>query len=237
MSIDHPPGRPPPARTAPDPLLIRESTLVDVAELGFPPPPDGYPLVWDAGDRVALRPTAEIEARAAVLNTVLAATFGAPPELTAGWLEANGLRGAVTRPEWLFLTEEQGPADLFGLHIEAVWALAWMLGVAEELDPSQYCGEGLATWLPNLAAGESFIAWQARSASEPRPAAEAAALLDLYYCLDWGHVQALMDGVPPPGTTQPYVVGQRRWALEWSVVFDGPYHEQPLPWDEVDLAS
>jgi hypothetical protein len=168
---------------------------------------------------------------------VLAATLGAPTEATAGWLEANGLRGHATGPEWLFVAEGQGPAELYGLHIEALWAFAWLLGVAEELDPSQYCGDGLATWLPDLAAGETFTGWQARCSSAPRPAAEAAALLDLHYCLDWGHVQALMDGVAHPGTTQPYVVGQRRWALEWAVVFTGPYHEAPVPWDEVDLSS
>jgi hypothetical protein len=233
MTQQYPPGQR--GRETPDPRLIREGNVADIVELGFPAPPDGFPLVWDAGDRVALRPTGEIEARAAVLNTVIAATLGAPPELTAGWVEANGLRTAATRPEWLFLSERQGPAELYGLHIEALWALAWLLGVAEELDPSQYCGDGLALWLPDLAEGETFEAWQYRSASEPRPAEEAASLLDLHYCLDWGHVQALMDGRPFPGTTQPYVIGQRRWALEWATVFLGPYHDPPQPWDEVDL--
>jgi hypothetical protein len=186
---------------------------------------------------VALRPTAEIEARAAVLNAVLAAAFGAPPEATAGWLEANGLRDHATEPEWQFVSAGHGPAELYQLHIEALWALAWLLGVAEELDPSQYCGDGLAGWLPDLENAEPFAAWQERCASKPRPAEEAAALLDLHYCLDWGHVQALMDSSPYPGVTQPYVVGQRRWALEWAVVFTGPYHEAPAAWDEVDLSS
>jgi len=236
MTSHRPHGRRPRGRPAPDTLEIRETSLADVAELGFPVPPDGYPLVWEPGDRVALRPIPEIEARAAVLNTVLAASFGAPAAVTVAWIEANGLREAVTHPEWLFLTERQGPADLYGLHIEALWGLAWLLGVAEELDPTQYCGDGLALWLPDLAAGEPFDEWQVRSASEPRPAAEAAALLDLHYCLDWGHVQALMEGRPHPGATQPYVVGQRRWALEWAVVFQGPFHDRPPGWEEVDLS-
>jgi hypothetical protein len=224
-------------RPAPDPLAIREVTLEDIADLGFPPPPDGYPLVWEPGDFVDLRPAAEIEARAAVLNAVLAASFGAPPENTAAWLEVNGLREHATDPEWKFMAQGEGPAELYGLHIEALWALAWLLGVADELDPSQYCGDGLALWLPDTGGGESFADWQKRSLHVLRPAEEAAALLDLHYCLDWGHVQALMDGTPPPGSTQPYVVGQRRWALEWAVVFSGPYHEPPPPWDEVDLSS
>jgi hypothetical protein len=227
-------ARPP---EAPDPLLIREATLEDVAELGFPLPPNSYPLVWEPGDGVTLRPVAEIEARAAVLNTVLAATFGAPPEATAGWLEANDLRKHATDAEWAFVADGEGPAEVFRLHIEALWGFAWLLGIAEELDPSQYCGDGLALWLPDLPAGEPFAEWQTRSDSRLRPADEAAVLLDLHYCLDWGHIQAIMNNAPHPGATQPYVVGQRRWSLEWALVFSGPYHEPPLPWDQVDLTS
>ncbi|GAA3392122.1 hypothetical protein GCM10020369_52620 [Cryptosporangium minutisporangium] len=222
---------------APDPVMIRAATLADLADLGFPPPPDGYPLVWEPGDAVALRPTAEILARCAVLNAVLAGVFGAPPELTCGWLERNDLVDAVTAPEWEFLSERKGSGDLYGLHVEALWAFAWVLGVGEDLDPGRYCGEGLAAWLPDIGAGESFGAWQGRAGVRPRPAAEVAALLDLHYCLDWGHVQALMNDEPPPGVTLPYVIGQRRWALEWAVTFRGPYHPAPPRWDEVDLAS
>ena len=31
-------------------------------------------------------------------------------------------------------------------------------------------------------------------------------------------------------------IGQRRWALEWAVVFTGPYHDRPPEWEEVDLS-
>gem|GEM_PF-558441 len=227
----------PKGELAPDPLVIRGATILDLAKLGFPEPPEQYPLVWEPGDRVTLRPTVDLQARCAVLAAVQAAVFGAPPAVTSDWLIANGLRAAVTGPEWTFLAERQGPADLYGLHIEAIWALAWVLGAATDLDPSQYCGDGLAGWLPDLAAGEPFDSWCAASALGVRPANDVAALLDLYYCLDWGHVQALMNGEPTPGETQPYVVGQRRWALEWAVVFTGPYHSPPPAWDEVDLSS
>lgn len=225
------------ATPAPDPVMIRNGTLADLTELGFPPPPDGYPLVWEPGDAVALRPTTEILARCAVLNTVLAGVFGAPSQLTCGWLESNGLVDAVTEPEWAFLSEGKGSGDLYGLHVEALWAFAWVLGVGEDLDPGRYCGEGLAAWLPDIGTGESFVDWQRRASVRPRPAAEVAALLDLHYCLDWGHVQALMNDESSPGETLPYVIGQRRWALEWVVTFRGPYHQAPPRWDEVDLAS
>jgi hypothetical protein len=221
---------------APDPAEVRATTLADLAELGYPLPPDGHPLVWEAGDGVALRPAEHLLARCAVLNVVLAAVFGAPAGMTCGWLERNGLRTAATGPEWQFLSRGLGPADLYGLHIEAVWGLAWVLGVAPELDPSRYCADGLASWLPDLGADEAFEDWSVRAHAEPRPAAEVAALLDLHYCLDAVHTEALMTGTPPPGRTLPYVVGQRRWALEWACVFTGPYHPAPPGWDEVELA-
>ncbi len=32
-------------------------------------------------------------------------------------------------------------------------------------------------------------------------------------------------------------IGQRRWALEWAVVFRGPYHDEPVEWEDVDLST
>jgi hypothetical protein len=32
-------------------------------------------------------------------------------------------------------------------------------------------------------------------------------------------------------------ISQRRWALEWAVVFTGPYHDAPPPWEEIDLST
>ncbi len=225
----------PRAETAPDPAFVRETTLADLADLGFPAPPENFPLVWDAGDQVGLRPTGHLLARCAVLAAVLAAVFGVPRELACRWLRENGLRDAVTGPEWRFLAEAHGSGDLYGLHIEAAWGLSWVLGTADELDPSRYCGDDLAAWLPDVGAGEPFYDWCGRADPKPRAAGEVAALLDLHYCLDDAHARALAADEPAPGSSQPYVVGQRRWALEWALVFSGPHQPPPPPWDEVDL--
>ena len=47
-------------------------------------------------------------------------------------------------------------------------------------------------------------------------------LLDLYYCLDWSFQEAERAGLRPPGEIDANAIGQRRWALEWAVVFRGP---------------
>ena len=54
--------------------------------LRLPAPPPQFPLVWEPGDEVELRPTGEIEARAAVLHLVLARCFGMPAQAAMSWL-------------------------------------------------------------------------------------------------------------------------------------------------------
>lgn len=219
----------------PDPEFVRRASLADLSELGFPAPPPNFPLVWDAADDVEVRSRLELEARCCVLHVLLTAGLGAPTEATLGWLQRNGLTDTLAADEHAFLTHGRGNSDEYMLTIEAEWALAWLLGVADELDPTQYAGSGLTSWMPDLRADEPFETWRLRSPVQMRAADEAAGLLDLYYCLDWGHAAAIRAQTTPPGVTQPYVVGQRRWALEWAVVFRGEHHGTPPRWDEVEL--
>ena len=42
---------------APDPRAVREASLDELSRLGLPLPPPQFPLVWEPGDEVELRPT------------------------------------------------------------------------------------------------------------------------------------------------------------------------------------
>ncbi len=182
---------------APDPVRVREASLARIHRIRLPLPPPNFPLVWEPGDRVDVRPVPDIEARAAILNVVLARSFGMPPKL----------------------------------------AMEWLLGIAMELDPLLPSADGLLERLPNLPAGESFTAWRRRTLSAPRSAPQAAAQLDLYYCLDWSYLEAERRRLPLPGLIDSNTIGQRRWALEWGVIFTGPYHGPPPGWEEIDLST
>ncbi|GAA2619228.1 hypothetical protein GCM10010399_57850 [Dactylosporangium fulvum] len=223
--------------TAPDPQRVREASLEELHRLRLPLPPPNFPLCWEPGDLVELRPGDEIEARAAVLNVVLARTVGMPPELAMDWLLEAKLVDLLTRPEWHFVAEDEGDERSFALHLEALFALSWLLGIAMDLDPLRPSADGLLERLPNLPQGETFTAWRCRTLAAPRDAASAAAQLDLYYCLDWSYLEAERRRLPLPGQVDSNVVGQRRWALEWAVVFTGPYHGAPPNWEEVDLST
>jgi hypothetical protein len=223
--------------SAPDPHEVRKASLEELHRLGLPLPPPNFPLVWDLGDLVGLRPPAEIEARIAVLDVVLGRCFGMPPELAMEWLLDAHLIDRLTRPEWRFVALGQGDQMIFALHLEAVFALAWVLGIALDLDPLRPSPQGLIERLPDLPRGESFAEWRSRTLTAPREAREVAALLDLYYCLDWAYLAAERSRSQLPGLIDSNSIGQRRWALEWAVVFTGPYHAPPPPWEAIDLST
>ncbi|MFY1634190.1 DUF4272 domain-containing protein [Solwaraspora sp. WMMB335] len=222
---------------APDPRAIRAESLDELRRLRLPLPPPGFPLVWEPGDGVELRPTAEIEARTAILHVVLARCFGMPPQAAMSWLLNSRLVELVTPPEWQFVIGGRGDHRSFVLHHDAIFALAWVLGLTRHLDPVAASDDRLMSLLPNLPAGETFAQWRSRTLVAPRDAAEVAVLLDFYYCLDWGYLEAERRGAALPGVVDANAIGQRRWALEWVVVLRGPYHDPPAGWEEIDLST
>jgi hypothetical protein len=220
---------------APDPRQVRAASLAQLHRLGLPPPPPGFPLVWEPGDTVEIRPLAEVEARTAILNVVLGRCFGMPPDLAMRWLADAQLADRLTDPERRFVAAGEGDHTIFALHLEAVFALTWVLGIAVDLDPLRPSPDGLIDRLPDLPRGESYADWLARTLTGVREPRQAAALLDLYYCLDWAHLEAERHRIELPGPLDSNAIGQRRWALEWAVVFTGPYHDGPPAWDGIDL--
>jgi hypothetical protein len=221
----------------PDPVAVREGTLGQLELLRLPIPPENFSLVWDQGDEVELRPRADIEARCAVLNVVLARAFGLPAQDAIGWLEEAGLLDRLTPPEWDFLAEGVGDVPSFALHTEALAALAWLLSLVKGLDPAAPGLLNAAPLFPDVAAGERYRSWQGRVLAAPRDPRDAAVALDLYYCLDWAYLEAERYHLPLPGIIDSNAIGQRRWALEWAVLLHGPFHDAPPEWEEVDLST
>ena len=221
----------------PNPAAVRAANVEELYRLRLPLPPSTFPLVWEPGDEVELRAVPEMEARTAILNVVLARSFGMPSRLAMSWLLDAHLMERVTPPEWHYVASGQGDDHSFSLHLEALSALAWLLGLTKTLDPAAPGADNLTALLPNLPERESFPAWRSRSLVSPRDPAAAAAVLDLYYCLDWAYLEAERRRQPLPGLIDSNAIGQRRWALEWAVVFHGPYHDEPVGWEEVDLST
>jgi hypothetical protein len=222
---------------APDPQAVRAANLAEIHQLGLPVPPENFPLVWEPGDEVELRPRVELEARAAILNLMLARVFGMPDQAALDWLHDAGLVDQLTGPERQFVVDSEGDLRSFALHTEALAALAWLLSMIKKMHPAAPGTDNVAALFPDLPAGERYRDWRARTLAAPRDPRDAAALLDLYYCLDWSYLEAEQHQAQLPGLIDSNAIGQRRWALEWAVVFHGPFHEDPPGWEEIDLST
>ena len=225
------------ATPAPDPHRVRAASVDQLRRLDLPSPPPNYPLIWEPGDTVELRPPSQVEGRTAILNVVLARCFGMPGEAAMAWLLDAHLLDDLTKPEWSFVATGEGDQRSFALHLEALYALAWLLGLVPHLDPTEPAPDGLVAQLPHLPSKETFEAWRERTIPSLRPAPEAAIVLDLLYCLDWSYHEVEKRRLRLPGLLDKNAVGQRRWALEWGVIMRGPYQGPPVGWEEVDLST
>ena len=225
------------ATPAPDPHRVRAASVDQLRRLDLPSPPPNYPLIWEPGDTVELRPPSQVEGRTAILNVVLARCFGMPGEAAMAWLLDAHLLDDLTKPEWSFVATGEGDQRSFALHLEALYALAWLLGLVPHLDPTEPAPDGLVAQLPHLPSKETFSGWSTRTIPTMRSAVEAAIVLDLFYCLDWSYLEAERRRIRLPGLIDSNAIGQRRWALEWAVILRGPYQAPPSDWEEVDLST
>ncbi|WP_460495810.1 DUF4272 domain-containing protein [Glycomyces tarimensis] len=203
-----------------------------LSALGIPAPPDQFPLPFPDGRLPGLRPRFHMEARAAILNIVQARVFDMPEELAMRWLLDGHVLDHLTPDEWGFIACGRGERARYADQLESLYAIAWLLGLVDHLDPAVACAEDLPELLPDLRRPESFSSWRDRNLTTTRDAGVVAEMLDLYYCLDWFCDQARRGGKPLPRGVDDSLVWHRRWALEWAVVFA---EERPVNWDEVRL--
>jgi hypothetical protein len=222
---------------APDPTRVRGASLDQLRRLGLPQPPPRFPLVWELGDVVDLRPLDQLTARTAILNVVQSRCFRLSGEAAMAWLLEAHLLESLTKPEWAFVASGEGEDRSFELHLEAIYGLAWLIGLVAHLDPIMPAPRDLDDKLPDLESKETFEAWRVRTIPNARPAAEAAAVLDLLRCLDWAYVEAEERRIRLPGLIDSNAIAQRRWALEWAVLFSGPGRGDAAEWEEVDLST
>lgn len=215
-----------------DPQQLRVRSLAVARELGFPMPPPHLPLV--GAEPLAVRSHEEIIERLLVLNVRLGLAMRMPPEVGRAWLADNDLIDCLTPSESARLAGAAGIDPSEQVCVEATWALAWTLGLVEDLDPASYCGDQLAALLPELRTAETAPHWRSRTALEPRGLADIAAQLDLHYVLTWGHTDTHLQGRPSPGPVEAYVHLERRRALEWMLQVPLIPHQG---WDDIDLST
>lgn len=200
---------------------IREQSVQAAKQLGVNVS-STLPLL-DAG--LETRGADEAISRLLAMNAVAATAHGFDKAKAISWLNQEALTDSLTEKENRFVFEGLGQPDCFKLQVESMWALAWAMGITNELNFAKDCDNRFVTMLPNLKQSQSSIDF--RKKRNPRPLEEVVAACDLAYCLHWATRQAELNGKRPPANLKPYVVVERRRALEWLLSKEA--------WEEVPL--
>ncbi|MFC4335284.1 DUF4272 domain-containing protein [Salininema proteolyticum] len=213
------------------PHTMRQTTVSLLRNYGLTVP-NQFQLLFPQGTVPRVRNSHEIESRLAILNVIQARVFNMPEDLAMRWLLDAHILDHLVPAEWGFIACGRGDRMRYAEQCESLYALAWVLGLVEHLDPRRPCEENFPALLPDLRTPEPFADWRSRQLHATRGPADIAEMLDLYFCLDWLCEQAYQTGVNPPAGLDDSLVWHRRWVLEWVVTFDG--EEAPM-WDQVKL--
>ena len=194
----------------------RAENLRIAHRLGHPAPPDDHP--YPTGEPV--RTTDEVVERALAVNVVLSCAHGLSVDAARAWLDGHELACALTGHEAEYLEDVEDGMRLGSahrkLHVEALWALLWAVSFADELDFGVGCGERVTPLVPDLFdPAEGVGAARVRSEALLRDGDELRAALDLARILTWGLGDPDLSVGFSPGEVEPYVVWERRRALEW----------------------
>ena len=200
---------------------IRGESIRTAKQLGADVSPT-LPLL-DTG--LEMRNTSEIVSRIMAMNAVAAIAYGFDKTKAIAWLNQEALTDSLSEQENRFVFQGGGQPDRFKVQVEGMWALAWAIGIANELNFAKDCDNRFVTILPNLKQSQRSADF--RKQANPRPLEQVVSACDLAYCLHWAIRQSELTGKCPPGNLKPYVVIERRRALEWLL--------SKGAWDEVLL--
>ncbi len=176
----------------------------------------------DAG--LEMRSADETVSRILAMNAVAATAYGFDKEKAIAWLKQEALTDSLSEEERRFVFEGFGQANRFQVQVEGMWALAWAMGIVNEMNFSKDCDNRFATMLPDIKQSQSSSEF--RKKANPRSLEQVVAACDLAYCLHWAIRQSELSG-KQPAKLKPYVVVERRRALEWLLSEEG--------WDEISL--
>lgn len=176
-------------------------------------------------EEISMRSADEIASRVLAMHAVAAAAYGFDTRKAISWLSNEALTDFLTGRERSFLFQGIGQPNQFQTQVEGMWALAWALGMVSELTFAKECDTGFVTLLPNLKQSQTTAVFCSKM--RPRPTETIVSACDLAYCLHWAIRQSELERKKPAGKVPPFVVVERRRALEWILSDKG--------WDEISL--
>lgn len=193
----------------------RERSLATAKDLGYLVN-EALPLIDE--DSLA-KSLGEVVNRVCALNVAVAHSFGFSAQKSFEWLEKHNVIDHLTDDELDFLkSREKGTKRMESQQdqVEGLWTLTWALGIHSEFDFSTELPDSLVSMLPDLKSGEAPTPRYERR--KFRELDEILGALDLGYCLHWALREEFRQrGSLRERSVPPYVIIERRRALEWLV--------------------
>lgn len=166
---------------------------------------------------------AEIVERTLALFAVVGVSFGFKKNAAEAWLEKEGLTSILTETEKGFLSGH-GPSSIeIQSQVECLWALAWVLGLVDQIDYREVCRDDFISVFPDVLRLESSEKFRKRA--RRRVDEEIIRAVDLAYSMHWAAVAGSLPSQVVPGP----VIECRRRALEWVVGQED--------WDHVEMST
>lgn len=200
---------------------IRGRSLATARILGYPTN-EHLPLLDDGA---VIRSHDEVVDRILGMLCVAACAYGFDNRKAVEWLGREATTQLLTAAEARFLRTKAGDRRAFMEQIEAIWALAWGIGIVPDLDFGKPCAQDFVLRLPDLKEDKSSADF--RGIAKLRPHEDIVAACDLAYCIHWAIRESQLAGVKTPGKVETYVIVERRRALEWLLT--------DVSWEEITL--
>jgi Domain of unknown function (DUF4272) len=194
---------------------VRDRSRKLARRLGYGQPPADVPEL-----RVGkLRSAEDVVDRALVLNVVISCAYGLSAISALDWLRRHDLLDLLTDDERDYLedvAEGLHVEDLARkLQVESLFALLWALTLVDEFDFDRGCGDEVTRVMPDISAGDEVTSSPLWTDGHLRDEDELYAALDLATVLGATLGDEDLQLGLSPGDVEPYVVWERKRALEW----------------------
>lgn len=178
---------------------------------------------------LSFTPVENIRKRAVALSYVLARAFGAPFGLVHDSIKKYSLGNLFSPRELDFINQPNPPKEhsqQFQINVEALWELAWVLGLIPKVSHWGFCENNLVHLIPKPGDDPSEFL----DSSQMRGQEAIYEETDLLFRIHWASRDAYLKGLPEPTGLPEYVIDQRHKAINWVSFGEGL-------WDEVDTST
>ena len=188
---------------------------------------DWLPILEDPN----IRSLSEVKGRMAILLALVNISLDAPMEVIRDWLFDNNLSKHLSKKEESIFAKNddevtQDDKNRLRWYLEGLWALMWATNLTDELKENEWCGDDMASLLPNIENDDDTEKIDA--ITELRSERELYIMLDYHYRLHWYCVDERING--KQAKINEGIVYERRYVLEWLM-------DKDSDWDDVGMST